>query len=506
MNNYKQQNKATTQDTNEIYNSEVQQFLLRYMLTDPDAFLISRGIIRPEYFHDTLRPAVKFILEHSDTHRALPPTDLIQARANVRLERLLPEDAGHLDEWYKETVEGFCRFKAMEMVIYEGPALLEQGRGGEVERRIKEAQSISLTTDLGTDYFHDPATRLERMKDKSNYVSTGWKSLDRKLYGGFTRGALNIWAGGSGSGKSLWLQNIALNWVFMGLNVVYFTLELSEDLVSARLDAMVSGVSTTEVFKDTKGTALKLKMISKRANQDGVLPGKLVVKKLSESGTTTNDLRAFLKEYEIKTGIRPDAVVVDYLDLMYPNNRSIDVSNAFTKDKFVSEEMRALAGEYQYLFATASQLNRQAVEAQGQFDHSHIAGGISKINTADNVFAIFTTKTMQEQGRYRIHFLKTRSSNAVGSDLDFAYNPISMRIYDMDAEAEAAQEEQRPMSRQETASDLKDKLNGTGTLRPSIIPNKVQVSREEAPPPPNTGMSPLDLLKRVQGDKGTGGL
>ena len=61
-------------------------------------------------------------------------------------------------------------------------------------------------------------------------VSTGWPQLDRLLYGGFSRGELNIFAGGSGSGKSLVMLNIALNWLQQGLNGVYITLELSEEL------------------------------------------------------------------------------------------------------------------------------------------------------------------------------------------------------------------------------------------------------------------------------------
>ncbi len=59
----------------------------------------------------------------------------------------------------------------------------------------------------------------------------------------------------------------------------------------------------------------------------------------------------------------------------------------FVKDKFVSEELRNLAMELNVIFVTASQLNRGAVE-EIEFDHSHIAGGLSKIQTADNVSLI----------------------------------------------------------------------------------------------------------------------
>jgi hypothetical protein len=73
--------------------------------------------------------------------------------------------------------------------------------------------------------------------------------------------------------------------------------------------------------------------------------------------------------------------------------------------------------EWDIPVVSASQLNRQSVGEQ-EFDHSHIAGGISKINTADNVFGIFTSQSMREGGKYRLQFLKTRSSSAVGSQVD----------------------------------------------------------------------------------------
>ena len=99
------------------------------------------------------------------------------------------------------------------------------------------------------------------------------------------------------------------------------------------------------------------------------------------------------------------------------------------KDKYVSEELRNLAKELGVLMVTASQLNRSAVE-EIEFDHSHISGGISKINTADNVFGIFTSRAMRERGRYQIQCMKSRSSTGVGQKIDLEYNIETMRITD----------------------------------------------------------------------------
>jgi hypothetical protein len=137
-----------------------------------------------------------------------------------------------------------------------------------------------------------------------------------------------------------------------------------------------------------------------------------------------------LKEYEIKMGRKVDVLLVDYLDLLMPVGKKISAENLFIKDKYVSEELRNLAMEKQCVFVTAAQLNRGAVE-EVEFDHSHISGGLSKIQTADNVFGIFTSRAMRERGRYQIQLMKTRSSSGVGMKVDLEFNLESLKITDL---------------------------------------------------------------------------
>jgi hypothetical protein len=99
--------------------------------------------------------------------------------------------------------------------------------------------------------------------------------------------------------------------------------------------------------------------------------------------------------------------------------------------------LRNLAVEKGILMVTASQLNRGAVE-EIEFDHHHIAGGISKIQTADNVVGIFTSNAMRERGRYQIQFMKTRSSSGVGSKVDLKFCPDTLRVSDLDEDDEDA--------------------------------------------------------------------
>ena len=280
---------------------------------------------------------------------------------------------------------------------------------------------------MGTDYFADPKGRINKYFNSGGQVSTGWPQMDKILYGGMSRGELNIFAGGSGSGKSLVMMNIALSWLQAGMSGVYVTLELSEELTSLRTDAMLTQMGTKAIRKDIDTTELRVKMAGKKS-------GKYRVKGLPAQ-SNVNDIRAYLKEVQIQTGIKVDFVMVDYLDLVMPVSVKVNPNDQFIKDKYVAEELRNLAKELNVLLVTASQLNRSAVD-EIEFDHSHIAGGISKINTADNVFGIFTSRSMRERGKYQIQCMKSRSSTGVGMKIDLEYDVETMRISDLGGEGE----------------------------------------------------------------------
>ena len=390
------------------------------MLQDASSYVRVQNIYNPENFDRSLRPAAEFVKKHSVEHKTLPTIDQIVASTGIKLTHTPDLNQGHF-EWFMQEFESFTRRQELERAILKSADLLEKGDYDPVEKLIKDAVQISLTKDMGIDYFEDPAARINRYFNSGGQVSTGWPQMDRLLYGGFSRGELNIFAGGSGSGKSLVMMNIALNWLQQGLSGVYISLELSEDLCALRTDAMLTNMGTKEIRKDIDTTELKVKMMAKKSGQYRV--------KALPAQSNINDIRSYIKEVQIQTGLRVDFVMVDYLDLLMPVSAKVSPNDLFVKDKYVSEELRNLAKELNVLFVTASQLNRSAVE-EVEFDHSHISGGISKINTADNVFGIFTSRAMKERGRYQIQCMKSRSSTGVGQKIDLEYNIETMRITD----------------------------------------------------------------------------
>jgi len=402
------------------YGIDVQKLFLEMMLCDAQSYVRVQNIYNPENFDRTLRPAAEFIMTHCNDHKTMPDRMQIKATTGIALQEIPDLNEGHFD-WFLEEFESFTRRQELERAILKSADLLEKGEYEPVEKLIKDAVQISLTKDLGTDFWATPKETLNKYFNKGGQVSTGWPQMDHILYGGFSRGELNIFAGGSGSGKSLVMMNMALNWLQQGLSGVYITLELSEELCTLRTAAMLTDMSTKDIRRDLDSTELKVKMAGKKA-------GSYRIKSLPAQ-SNVNDIRSFIKEYEIQTETKIDFVMIDYLDLIMPVSIKVNPNDQFIKDKYSAEELRNLAIELGVLMVTASQLNRSAVE-EIEFDHSHIAGGISKINTADFVFGIFTSRAMKERGKYQMQCMKSRSSQGVGNKVDLDYNIETMRITD----------------------------------------------------------------------------
>lgn len=346
---------------NNQYPLQVQELYLKMFLSDAETFIRCQNIFDPENFDQKLVKSAKFIAKYVDDYKVMPDTEIVNSACKTTFERLTLSEENYI--WLMDEFERFSRHRALERAIIRSSDLLEEGDYGPVEKIIKDAIQISLNRDMGTDYFEDPRNRLSKLKDRNGQISTGWPSVDRKLYGGFNRGELNIFAAGSGGGKSLFLANLAVNWALAGLNVIYVTFELSEELVCMRLDSMITGIGTREIFRNLDDVELKVKLTGKQA-------GNIQVKYMP-SGKNCNDLRAYFKEYTVKKGVKPDVILIDYLDLMMPLSIRVSPSDLFVKDKYVSEELRNLSMELHTITVTASQLNRclsidTTVERNGQ--------------------------------------------------------------------------------------------------------------------------------------------
>ena len=423
--------------------SKKQQMIIEYLLSSPDTFTICKTILKSEYFNPEYRSTVKFLQEYHDKYNAIPSTDLVLAETDQEFhKRVVTKDE---IEYCTTEIETFCRRKACEHAVEKASLLLNKNQPDQIESIIKDAVSVSLNKDTGSDYFQNVRSRLERLSKEPQRISTGWKELDEMLGGGLARSELILWSANSGGGKSITLANLAINFVLQNLNVLYITLELSSDMVEQRFDSMFTGIPTVNWLPNMD------KIIDEVTDIGNGDVGILTVHRMP-SGTTSNAIRGFLKEFELKHGYIPDLLVVDYLDAMGANEH-VSADNVFEKDKRATEQLRDILIDYKMVGATASQQNRSAIDAT-DLNQSHIAGGISKVNTSDWYLSIVFNNSMRAMGDIIFLFLKSRSSDAVGKQVLLKWDNARLRILDSEKQKEIDVIEEKIASKSKNKSLL----------------------------------------------------
>ena len=402
-------------------NLKKQNLLIEYMLSSVDVFAQCTTIVQPEYFDPEARDSVRFIQEYYRDYNSLPTSEQIAAETGQEFKT--HDVTRDQVEYCSTEVEKFCRDKALRKAIMSAAEIYESGDEKKfpgIQTLVQEALLLSLQKDLGTSLFDDVNKTLEKLLTAELYEPTGWKEFDDILGGGLARKQLLLLSANSGGGKSIVMANLALNYVLQGKNALYISLELSEEMIYQRYIAMVAGVGTREWQRQKDDVAHRINVAGDKA-------GSLFIKRMPQ-GATSNDIRAYLKEFELQNGFIPDVIATDYIDLMGSNDK-ISADNIHEKDKRASEELREIANDYNAIGITASQQNRGAVTAT-EVNHSHIAGGISKINTTDNYVSILMTDQMRAKGEMALKFLKTRSSDGVNQTIYLDYNKVTLRITD----------------------------------------------------------------------------
>jgi len=397
-----------------------QKLLIEYLISSADTFAVCQAIVKPTYFDPEYRNAVKFIKDYYEKYHTTPEIEQIDAETGVKFKM---HTIG-LDQtsYCADEIETFCKRRALEQAIISAPPIIEKGDYGAVESMIKEAIMVSLNRDLGLRYFEEVEDRLERMLADNPTEGTEWIDVDELLFGGISRKEMLLISANSGGGKSITLANLAFNFVNKGLNVLYISLELSEDVVAQRFDTMFTGIGRRDWKQHVGELTAKL---SDKKNDCGILD---IIQ--MPSGTNANQIRAYLKEFYLHYDMMPDLIILDYLDNMSPNEK-VSADNVFEKDKRCSEQLRQIAVDYNMFCATASQLNRSAVGAT-HHDHSQIAGGISKINVADVYWSVIMTDTMRAAGEIVFVLQKTRNSDGVGKTVYLKWDGKNLRILNRD--------------------------------------------------------------------------
>ena len=397
---------------------EKQRLLLSCLVADRDLLSLCIGLVKPSYFDPSLKKPVKFLIEYFEKYKDVPRFDMVRASTGVQLDEVDRPTRAE-SKFVADELETFCRNKAIEEAIIKGPELLQKGDFSEILDTLKSAISVGLQKDIGIDYFNDPEERLKRTLETQARISTGWNELDSLIGGGIGRQELLTILANSGGGKSMTMLNLAKNLLMQGYNGCYISLEMSEAVVSKRLDSMITNIGQDALLKQMHKAATLIESAGSKM-------GRFMIKRLPENRTNIHHVRAYLEQLEQSRGFRPDFIVVDYIDIMGTTHK-VAMDNLFTKDKFVTEEIRSLGFDYDCAMISAAQLGRSAIDAE-KLNQAHIQGGISKINTSDYAIAVKQDDLMRAAGEIYFECLKSRNSGGVGKRALLGWDAISLNI------------------------------------------------------------------------------
>ena len=129
----------------------------------------------------------------------------------------------------------------------------------------------------------------------------------------------------------------------------------------------------------------------------------LVIKYFPTKTASVNTLSAHLKRI-INLGTEVDMVVVDYADILKDTGNSREVRHALGN---IYEDLRGLAGEFQFPIWTASQANRSALD-EDVIEATKVSESYQKIMTADFVMSLSRKVEDKVANTGRFHVIKNR--------------------------------------------------------------------------------------------------
>ena len=408
-----------------------QKTLIELIYSDPSVFARVKPILKPEYFDKKFQPTISYLIDFSNQFNTLPLIEQLNTEVRLDYNKINGiENNINTQSSILWMAEQFIKKRALEIAVEEAYGLIAKGETSGIDKIIKDAQQISLQKDLGMNFWDKPAEWLEQQESEQGILPTGWNTFDDLMYGGFGWGELNYVVAPVNSGKSLCMQNLAINWSMMGYNVLFFTLEMNRRLVGKRMASMVSSVPYRDIRKDINKVSDSI--IYKRKD---IQPGILQIADLP-IGCNANDIESFIQEFEIEKNIIPNIIIIDYADIMSPCDRRIDPNNLNRVDKAISLELRDIARERtrngkNTMVLTASQITKDSMDEM-EFGMSNVAGGTTKTQNADNIFSVRTNDAMRQRGEYEFKFLKTRNSGSKDKKLKMKFNVDTLLISDLE--------------------------------------------------------------------------
>tara|TARA_R110001583_G_scaffold46172_2_gene145084 strand:+ start:5702 stop:7009 length:1308 start_codon:yes stop_codon:yes gene_type:complete len=380
--------------------------LIYKSLTDGTYLASVADFVQPDYFKNKAIASIFAIVkDFSEKRNKLPTVTEIksylvsdeQKSSFKDLVKSFNDIDKNLDkEELYENTEQFLKEKAVYHTMLNVAEDVSSGKvdTSDVLDKFEKSCNISLVTDLGLDLYTNIDALIDDINSVERHIPSKWEWLDECLGGGFLEAgkSLYVFAGETNIGKSIFLGNVAHNIAKEGKNVLLVTLEMSELLYARRICSNVTKVPMKEMVGNTPAI--------KQAIKDE--EGKIFIKEFPPATITANQLKGFIKKFQ-EQGIKLDAIVLDYLNLMH----STIGNNSYERIKHVTEQVRAMSYLFECPIISATQLNRAGFD-QDNPDLATISESIGLAATADVIVSIYQNEEDRELGIIRLGMMKNR--------------------------------------------------------------------------------------------------
>jgi hypothetical protein len=285
----------------------------------------------------------------------------------------------------------FAKNQKVKDALLKSVDLLKAGNYDKIIDTMMAASKVGVENDLGLDYIDNFELIMEDVK--RNSVSTGWEVIDELMDGGLGPGELGVVMAPSGIGKSWFLSKIACSAVQKGMNVLHYTLELSESYVGQRYTTILTGIQTSE-HKERKD-----EIVRKIKNT----PGRVRIKYYPPQFASAKTLSAHIEKLKA-SGFNPNLIIIDYADLLKSGSNR---DGLYAELGGIYEELRGLSGEMSIPIWTATQTNRAAIDHE-VIQADSVGDSYKKVQTADFIMSVSRKTKDKLSNTGRIHIVKNR--------------------------------------------------------------------------------------------------
>ena len=378
--------------------------------------------LKPEYFSsEGERKAFTLIYSYVDKYNKFPTTKALEIdlqkeveginefcyKATIECLENISKPEPHEEEWLLDSTEKFCQEKAIYHGIMQSMDIIDDKTGkksrGMIPKILSDALAVTFDTDIGHDFIEDADKRFDFYHAKHQHIPFDIDILNKITKGGVVPKTLNCFLAPTGVGKSLVMCHMAAAHLMMGYNVLYITLEMSEEKIGERIDANLLDVSLEDLELLPKESYDK-----KIARIKDKTKHKLIIKEYPTTGAGSTHFRHLIHELRLKKNFVPDIVYIDYINICMSSRLRLGNSiNSYLYIKSIAEELRGLAVETGLPIITATQTNREGA-GDSDFGMTQTSESFGLPMTLDLMIAIQTSDELADLGQYRFKQLKNR--------------------------------------------------------------------------------------------------